>query len=68
MGATPLPFDGGATLEDIYTGAAVTVSAINPPHPRTGNPRAGFEWKNAAGESGFVPYNSVGCYKITAAQ
>lgn len=61
-GPTPLPFGPGAILKDIHTGAVVTVQEINPPHPITKNPRAGFSWKAHDGQTGFVPYQSTGCF------
>lgn len=70
VGPTPLPFDVGATMRDVHTGVAVRVTAINPPHPRTGNIRPGFAWENLTtkpGEpdhTGFCPLASVGCFTL----
>ena len=61
VGPTPLPFDVGAKLRDIHTGAIVTVIAINP------NGKPGFDWEfydtaKNANQSGFCPLASVGCF------
>lgn len=61
-GPTPLPFGVGAKLKDTHSGAIVTVTAINPPHPRSGDPRPGFAYSADLGVTGFVPVNSVGSY------
>lgn len=63
-GATPLPFGPGATLRDKNTGAIVTVAEINPKHKRTGNPRAGFLWRDATGFTDFVPMDAVGNFEV----
>lgn len=67
-GETPLPFGAGDFMRDVHTGVMVRVIAINPAHPRTGNPRAGFSWENMTNKpgdpdhTGFCPLGSVGCY------
>ena len=65
VGPTPLPFDVGAKLRDIHTGAVVTVIAINP------NGKPGFDWEfydtaKNANQSGFCPLGSVGCFAPVA--
>jgi len=61
-------FEVGDEISDKFTGARVFVSAINPPFPKTGNPRRGIAWKNPAlaadapDATGFVPEGSLGCY------
>ncbi len=64
------PFEPGQLVRDRATQVIVRVAAVNPPHPRTGNPRRGFSWVNTENNTGdkdhtgFCPEQSAGCFEL----